>query len=152
VVLAVQRGLDDLALAAVAAGGNAPGVLKHVEHNLADGAGALDATALAKLATLEMSGTLSATQAKTVLAELVEHGGDPEAIAAAKGFEAMDTGALEATVDDAITANADAWAKVLAGDGKAMGAITGYVMKATKGQADGKAVNQLLQQRKAAAS
>src|SRR4051794_20837139 len=152
VVLAVQRGLDDLALAAVAAGGDAPGVLKHVEHNLADGAGALDANALAKLASLEVSGTLSATQAKTVLAELVEHGGDPEAVAAAKGFEAMDTGALEATVDDAIAANADAWAKVLAGDGKAMGAITGFVMKATKGQADGKAVNQLLQQRKAAAS
>ena len=52
-------------------------------------------------------GELTATQAKQVLAELVAAGGgDPAAIAAAKGFEAMDTSALEALVDDAIAANA----------------------------------------------
>ena len=148
VALAVQRGLDELALAAVHAGGDAAGVLKHVEHNLADGAGALDAAALAKLATLEASGALTATQAKAVLADLVASGGDPKAIAKARGFEAMASGDLEAVVDEAIAANADAWAKVLAGDGKAMGAIVGHVMKATQGQADGKAVNRLLQQKK----
>ncbi|MEZ5216010.1 MAG: GatB/YqeY domain-containing protein [Ilumatobacteraceae bacterium] len=35
----------------------------------------------------------------------------------------------------------DAWAKFCAGEGKALGALMGRVMKATKGKADGKAVN-----------
>ena len=52
------------------------------------------------------------------------------AIAAAKGFEAMDTGELESMVDDAIAAQPDAWAKYCAGEDKAMGAIVGAVMKA----------------------
>ncbi|MGI8664327.1 MAG: Asp-tRNA(Asn)/Glu-tRNA(Gln) amidotransferase subunit GatB [Acidimicrobiales bacterium] len=148
VALAVQRGLDELALAAVVAGGDAPGVLKHIEHNLADGAGALDAPGLAKLAVLEASGALTATQAKAVLAVLVADGGDLEAIAKAKGFEAMADDDLEAVVDAAIAANPGAWAKVLAGDAKALGAVVGHVMKATKGQADGRSVNELLQSKK----
>ena len=73
------------------------------------------------------------------------------ALAAELGFEAMASGELEALVDQAIAANADAWAKVLEGNDKAGGAITGFIMKATKGQADGKAVAELLAARKAAA-
>ncbi|MFM2077532.1 MAG: aspartyl/glutamyl-tRNA(Asn/Gln) amidotransferase subunit, partial [Actinomycetota bacterium] len=69
-------------------------------------------------------------------------------IAAAKGFEALDTGALEAVVDQAIADQPDAWAKFCAGDGKAMGAIVGAVMKATQGKADGKIVTALLNQKK----
>ncbi|MEO7557099.1 MAG: Asp-tRNA(Asn)/Glu-tRNA(Gln) amidotransferase subunit GatB, partial [Acidimicrobiales bacterium] len=148
VTLAVQRDLDELALAAVADGGDAAGVLKHVEHNLAEGAGALSAGGLARLATLERTGALTATQAKAVLVEMVADGGDPEAIAAARGFEAMVAGALDAVVDEAIAANPHAWAKVVAGDQKAVGAIVGHVMKATKGQADGKAVNEILMARR----
>jgi aspartyl-tRNA(Asn)/glutamyl-tRNA(Gln) amidotransferase subunit B len=85
-----------------------------------------------------------------VLAEMVATGASPAEIAATHGFEAMDTSALEAVVDQAIADNAGAWEKVVAGDGKALGAIVGAVMKATQGKADGKAVNQLLQQKKAA--
>ncbi|MEI8238102.1 MAG: Asp-tRNA(Asn)/Glu-tRNA(Gln) amidotransferase subunit GatB, partial [Actinomycetota bacterium] len=69
-------------------------------------------------------------------------------IAAAKGFEALDTGSLETVVDQAIADQADAWAKFCAGDGKAMGAIVGAVMKATQGKADGKLVTALLNQKK----
>lgn len=50
-------------------------------------------------------------------------------------------------MDEAIAANADAWEKVLAGEGKAQGAIIGHVMKATRGQADGRALNEILQRR-----
>ena len=104
---------------------------------------------LAKLTRLEVDGKLTATQAKQVLAEIVAAGGgDAEAIAAAKGFEAMDTSELESMVDDAIAAQPDAWAKFCAGEGKAMGALVGAVMKASKGQADGKAVTALLEQRR----
>jgi aspartyl-tRNA(Asn)/glutamyl-tRNA(Gln) amidotransferase subunit B len=103
---------------------------------------------LAKLTRLE----LTATQAKAVLAELVQIGGDPEAIAQAKGFEAMDASALDASIDAAIAAEPDVWAKYVAGDDKAVGRLVGSVMKATKGQADGKAVTAKLMERRAAAS
>ena len=72
------------------------------------------------------------------------------AIAEAKGFQVMDTSALTAAVDAAIAAQPAAWTKFLAGDDKVTGAFVGAVMKATKGQADGKAVTALLQQRRAA--
>ena len=151
VALAVQRDLDGLAIAAIDAGGDAGRVLTHVEHNLAvDGAEALDPAAFAALTKMEVSGALTATQAKAVLAEMVTSGGDPAAIAAAKGYEAMDSGALEAVVDETIAANPDIWQKLVGGDGKAMGALVGQVMKATQGKADGKTVNQLIQQRRAA--
>ena len=151
VALAVQRDLDQLAIAAIEAGGDAVRVLTHIEHNLAiDGAETLDPAGLAALTMLETEGKLTATQAKTVLVEMVATGASPTEIAAAHGFEAMDMSALEAVVDQAIADNAGAWEKVVAGDGKALGAIVGAVMKATQGKADGKAVNQLLQRKKAA--
>jgi aspartyl-tRNA(Asn)/glutamyl-tRNA(Gln) amidotransferase subunit B len=65
-------------------------------------------------------------------------------MAKSKGFEAMDSGALEALVDAAIAADPDAWAKFKAGEQKAMGALVGAVMKSSKGKADGKAVSALL--------
>jgi aspartyl-tRNA(Asn)/glutamyl-tRNA(Gln) amidotransferase subunit B len=106
---------------------------------------------LAALTRMEVAGELTATQAKQVLAQLLaDGGGDPRAIAAAKGFEAMDSSELERMVDDAITAQPDAWAKFCAGEGKAAGALVGAVMKASKGQADGKAVTALLEQRRTA--
>ena len=89
-------------------------------------------TDLAALTAMETSGKLTATQAKQVLAELIASGGgDPAAIAAAKGFEAMDSSALESLVDEAIAANPGAWAKYVAGEDKAIGALVGAVMKAS---------------------
>ena len=67
-------------------------------------------------------------------------GGDPAAIAAAKGFEAMSEDSLAATVAEAVAAHPDEWARYREGDDKLAGFFTGLVMKATKGQADGKAV------------
>jgi aspartyl-tRNA(Asn)/glutamyl-tRNA(Gln) amidotransferase subunit B len=98
-----------------------------------------------------VDGKVTATQARTVIGEMVAgNGTDPVVIAAAKGFEAMDTSALDSAVDAAIAAEPDAWAKFCAGEGKAMGALVGLVMKATKGQADGKAVTAALNARKSA--
>jgi aspartyl-tRNA(Asn)/glutamyl-tRNA(Gln) amidotransferase subunit B len=98
------------------------------------------------LSLMEKNAKITSTQAKTLLTELVANGGgDVIAMAKAKGFEAMDSGALEAMVDQAIAADADAWAKFKAGEQKAMGALVGAVMKLSKGKADGKAVTALLQ-------
>ncbi|MEY4605547.1 MAG: Asp-tRNA(Asn)/Glu-tRNA(Gln) amidotransferase subunit GatB [Ilumatobacteraceae bacterium] len=147
----VERGQDDYVLSVGAAGGDVARALVHVKEAFADEAATprLPAADLAALTRMETAGSITATQAKAVLAELLAAGGgDPAAIAAAKGFEAMDTGALETIVDEAIAADPDAWAKFCAGEGKAMGALVGYVMKATQGKADGKAVTALLNQRK----
>ena len=106
---------------------------------------AVPAADLAGLTRLEVEGKLTATQAKQVLADIVAAGGgDAAAIAASKGFEAMDTSALEAMVDEVIAAQADAWAKFCAGEQKAMGALVGAIMKASQGKADGKLVTALL--------
>jgi aspartyl-tRNA(Asn)/glutamyl-tRNA(Gln) amidotransferase subunit B len=154
VALLVQRDQDALALAAIDAGADAVRVLTHVEHDIpAESSACFDPAALARVVALEGERKLTATQAKKVLEVIAERGGaaDPAAIAAELGFEAMAAGELDALVDEAIAANADAWAKVLEGNDKAGGAITGHIMKATKGKADGKAVAEILAARKAAA-
>ena len=151
VIVVVERGQHDYVQAVVDAGGDAVRALIYVQQGFADAGAvpAVPAADLAKLTVLERDAKLSATQAKTVLAELVEHGGgDAAAIAAAKGFEAMDTSAVEAMVDEAIAADPGAWAKFMAGDEKASGAIVGRVMKASQGKADGKIVTAIMQSRR----
>jgi aspartyl-tRNA(Asn)/glutamyl-tRNA(Gln) amidotransferase subunit B len=151
VMSVVERGQDDYVLAVAATGGDIGRALVHVKEAFADEPATprVPAADLAALTTLEVGGALTATQAKAVLAEIVANGGgDPAAIAAAKGFEAMDTGALEAMVDQAIADQPDAWAKFCAGEGKAMGALVGAVMKLSQGKADGKLVTALLNAKK----
>lgn len=155
VALLVERDRDALAHEAIQAGADPKVLLTRLEHDVpAEGEVAVDGATLAKLVTMETGGELTATQSKQVLAELLESGGDPADIAKAKGFEAMDTGALEQMVDDAIAANPDDWAQYVAADDKAAGKLTGFfvgqIMKASKGQADGKAVTALLQAKRAA--
>ena len=153
VALAVSRDLDDLALATIAAGADAARVLTHLEHNVPVDAdpSALSPEHLADLVKMETGGQLTATQAKTVLAEMVSTGGAPADIAKANSFEAMDTGALETIVDEVIAANPEEWEQFQTGDDKARGKLTGFfmgkVMQASKGQADGKAATALLRSR-----
>ncbi len=149
--LTVERGMDDLAVEALAAGADAGRVLVHIENNLADGSGLLTAAAFASLVAMEVGGDLTATQAKTVLAVLVVDGGEPAEVAAGMGFEAMDDGALEAIVDGLIAEYDEDWAAFTSGDDKERkkksGFFVGQIMKATNGQADGRAVNELLARR-----
>ena len=148
IMVVVERGQDDYILAVGDAGADVSRALVHVKEAFAEQGAEprVPAADLARLIALETGGQLTATQAKTVLAEIVAAGGgDAAAIAAAKGFEAMDTSELEAMVDAAIAANADAWAKYCGGEEKAMGALVGAIMKSSKGKADGKAVTALLQ-------
>ncbi len=152
ILVVTDRDQDAYVVAVAEWGGDAARALVHVKEAFAEQGArpSVPAADLAKLTRLEVDGKLTATQAKQVLAEIVANGGgDAEAIAAAKGFEAMDSSELESMVDDAIAAQPEAWAKFCAGEGKAMGALVGAVMKASKGQADGKAVTALLEQRRA---
>jgi aspartyl-tRNA(Asn)/glutamyl-tRNA(Gln) amidotransferase subunit B len=147
----VERGQDDYVAEVAAAGGDAARALVWVQQAFAEEGESpkLPAADLAALTNMETGGKITATQAKVVLADmLAAGGGDPAAIAAAKGFEALDTSEIEGFVDQAIAAQPDAWAKYCAGEEKAAGALVGAIMKASKGKADGKIVTSLLQQRR----
>ena len=144
VTTVVDLGLDDLVVAAVAGGIGSGLALARTANEAAtdaEAARALDPKSYLELLMLESTGSLSATQAKAVLAELFARGGgDPAAIARDKGFEAMSEDSLSATVAEAVDAHPDEWGRYCAGDDKLAGFFTGLVMKATKGQANGKAV------------
>ncbi len=148
--LVVERDLDALVLAAVDVGGDPGRLLTRAANDLAgDDVGALTAGSFATVSRMEAEGALTATQAKTVLAELVTSGGEPEAVVASRGFRAMGEEELAAAVDEAIAGDPVAWQRFVDGDPKVAGLFVGKVMKATSGKADGKAVNALLRQRAA---
>ena len=150
--LIVDRGDADFALAAIEAGADPARVVVHLDNNLADGVGQLTPESFAALIAMETGGELSATQTKEVLAEMVETGDAAADIAVAKGFEAMDSGELDGMLDSLIADHPDEWERYLSGDEgdqkKMAGFFTGQIMKATKGQADGKVINQLLGSRR----
>jgi len=153
IVVVVERGQHGYVHAVADAGGDPVRALVHVQQAFAEEGSTprVPASDLAALTVMEQDGKVSATQAKQILATLVDNGGgDPSAIAAAKGFEAMDTSAIETMVAEAIAADPDAWAKYCAGEEKAAGAIVGRVMKASKGKADGKVVAAIMQGRRSA--
>ncbi len=102
--LTVERGLDVLVIAAIDAGADPTAAMKHADQNLSDGQGQLTPATFAALVAMESEGTLSSTQVKTVLGELVTNGGEPADIAATMGFEAMDTSELETLLDGIIAA------------------------------------------------
>ena len=144
VATVVDLGLDDLVVEAVAGGVGSALALARTANEAAtdaEAARALDPKPYVELLTLEATGSLSATQAKAVLTELFARGGgDPAAIARDKGFEAMSEDSLAATVAEAVAANPEEWSRFCEGDDKLAGFFTGLVMKATRGQANGKAV------------
>lgn len=151
IYVVVERGQDDYVLSVAQAGGDAGRALVYVQQSFAEAGESprVPAKDLAVLTVLERDGKVTSTQSKTILAEIVANGGgDPVAIAAAKGFETLDTSALAAIVDAVIADQGDAWVKYCAGEEKALGALVGAVMKSSQGKADGKAVTALLQARR----
>ena len=82
-----------------------------------------------------------------MLDRLVDEGGEPAAIVEREGLGSMDGGdELAGVVAAAIAANADAAEKVRGGNDKAMGPIVGFVMRETKGRADGGEVGRLIRE------
>ena len=109
---------------------------------------ALPGAHLAELTRLVADGTLSTKLAREVLEAVLAGEGSPGEVVAARGLaQISDTGALGAVVDTAIAGNAAAAQRVRDGNTKAIGALVGAVMRATKGQANPGLVNELLQAR-----
>ena len=151
VIVVVERGQDDYVHAVVAAGGDASKALVFVQQAFADETAQprVPAKDIATLTVMERDGKITSTQSKTLLAEIVANGGgDAVALAAAKGFEALDNSAAEKMVDDVIAAQPEAWAKYCAGEEKAMGALVGAIMKLSQGKADGKVVTAIFNARR----
>ncbi|MEY4404154.1 MAG: aspartyl/glutamyl-tRNA(Asn/Gln) amidotransferase subunit [Actinomycetota bacterium] len=147
----VERGQDDYVRKVVSCGGDPRRSVIYVQQAFAEQGPTpkVPARDLASLTILERDAKVTSTQAKTLLTDLIEAGGgDVVAMAAKRGFEALDTGALEAMVDAAIAAEPGAWQKYCAGEEKALGALVGAIMKSSKGKADGKAVTAILQSKR----
>jgi aspartyl-tRNA(Asn)/glutamyl-tRNA(Gln) amidotransferase subunit B len=101
---------------------------------------------LAELVALVSARKVSQNAAREVLDVLVQNGGRPDQIVAARGLEAISDG-LEEAVDAAIGADPEAAEQVRGGNMKALGPLVGAVMKATQGRADGGEVRRLIMER-----
>ena len=93
-------------------------------------------------------GKLNDKLAKQTVAAVIAGEGTPEEVVEKHGFKIVsDNSVLEAEVDKALAENPDIVEKLKSGNMKPMGAIIGSVMKATRGQADAKAVTKLVMDR-----
>ena len=154
-LLAFRPELGDFFEAAIATDGSYPrGVGNWVTGELLSRLGdrdpdqtALEPGALARLVAMVEEGEVAGSAAKEVLGVLVEEGGDPAAIVQDRGLARAGGDELGTIVDQAMVDNADAVKKIRGGNHKAIGAIVGAVMKATKGTADGGEVQRLVRER-----
>ena len=100
---------------------------------------------VARVAELVREGKLTNKLGRTAIDGVLAGEGDVDGVVAQRGLEVVrDDAAIEKAVDEALAANPDIVEKYRAGNKKVTGAIVGAVMKATKGKADPKTVNQLI--------
>ena len=140
VATVIDAGLDAVVLTAIDRGADPGLALARAANELGSDGRGISAEAFAETLLMEQRGELSATQSKAVLGALVEAGGDPHEIAARRGFEQLSEGSLGATLGDVIDEHPDEWRRYCDGDDRLAQFFVGLVMKATRGQADGKAV------------
>ena len=110
---------------------------------------AVSSQLLASLITRIADDTISNNAAKQVFDALWNgEGADVDAIIEAKGLKQIsDSGELEKIIDDVLAANAKNVEEIRAGNAKAMNALVGQAMKATKGKANPAQVNELLKKK-----
>ena len=83
--------------------------------------------------------------AKQTVEGVLKGEGTPDEVVKKHDYKIVeDNGAIEAAVDAAFEANPDVVEKLKSGNMKPMGVIIGAVMKATRGQADAKAVTKVV--------
>lgn len=105
-------------------------------------------TDIADIEKLIAAGTLTDKLAKQTVTGVLAGEGTPNEVIEKHGYKVVkDNGALEKAVEDAFAANPDVVEKLKSGNMKPMGVIIGAVMKATRGQADAKAVSKLVIQK-----
>jgi len=103
---------------------------------------------VAKLIQRVTDGTISNRGAKSVFADLWDHAGEvDQSIERLDLQQISDAGAIEATIDQVLAANAKQVDDYRAGKEKAFNSLVGQVMKATKGQANPAQVNEILRRK-----
>ena len=103
---------------------------------------------LGRLIDLIQAGTISGRIAREVFEIMFETGRDPQSIVAERGLEQVsDAGAIEAIVDGILAEHPDRVAEYRAGKTKLLGFFVGQAMKASRGKANPKTVNEVLRAR-----
>lgn len=106
---------------------------------------AVEPEALAELSMLVDAGTINQNAGREVLGTLCAEGGSPRAIVEARGLaQISDTSELEQIVAEVIGQNAAAVEKIRGGNDKPLKFLMGQVMKATRGKANPRMVEELI--------
>ncbi|MBI5098616.1 MAG: Asp-tRNA(Asn)/Glu-tRNA(Gln) amidotransferase subunit GatB [Nitrospirae bacterium] len=93
-------------------------------------------------------GVISGKIAKTVFEEMYKTGKDADRIVKEKGLvQVSDESEIEKVVDDILQKNPKEMERFRAGEEKLLGFFAGQIMKATKGKANPKIVNELLRKK-----
>ena len=101
--------------------------------------------ALGRLIRLVEAGTISNSVARDVFERMADTGEEPEAIVEAEGLlQIGDVGELEAVVRSTLAEHPAAVSRYRAGKTGTLGFLVGQVMRATRGQANPRMVNDLL--------
>jgi aspartyl-tRNA(Asn)/glutamyl-tRNA(Gln) amidotransferase subunit B len=107
--------------------------------------------ALSQLIALVKGGTLSHQAAKRVFAEVAARGGDPRTVAESLGvIQVADSGVVAGWVNDVLAAHPQEVARYRSGETKLLQFFVGQVMKASRGKADPKLAQKVLEERLAA--
>jgi aspartyl-tRNA(Asn)/glutamyl-tRNA(Gln) amidotransferase subunit B len=153
-VLTQSRELSEYFEKAAAAGGDARSAANWVMGDLAAalkadgkeiGESPVSAAHLGELLVLVAKGTISGKQAKDVFAKMFASGEAPGVIVEREGMKQIsDTSAIEKIVEEILAANPKQVEQYRAGRTAVLGFFVGQIMKATRGQANPAAVNEIL--------
>jgi aspartyl-tRNA(Asn)/glutamyl-tRNA(Gln) amidotransferase subunit B len=103
---------------------------------------------LVRLLKLIEDGTISGKIAKTVFDEMYKTGGNPDIIVKEQGLiQISDASDIEPIIDEILEKNPKEIERYRAGEQKLIGFFVGQIMKATKGKANPKTVNELLKKK-----
>jgi aspartyl-tRNA(Asn)/glutamyl-tRNA(Gln) amidotransferase subunit B len=155
--LVSERSLADYYEQAVEASGNARAtanwirseLLRELEANgLLASASPVPATELGALVRLIDEAKISGKQGKDVLVEMFKTGKSAAAIVEEQGLvQVSDTGEIDSLIDNVIAANPDQLASYRAGKEALVGFFVGQVIKASRGKANPKIVNDRLREK-----
>ncbi len=105
----------------------------------------IDGTTFGRFVALVDAGSVTGAAAKTLLAHLCQHGGDPAQLLETLGLARVeDAGALQTAVGEVLASLPAETARYRAGETKLFGVLLGAAMKKLRGAADAAAVRQAL--------
>jgi len=126
--------------------GELAGALKAEGREISDSP--VSAERLGELVSLIAKGELSGKLAKAVFSKMFATGEPARAIIEREGLRQIsDTAAIERIVEEVVAANPKQVAQYRAGKAAVLGFLVGQVMKASRGQANPQAVNELLKRK-----